>query len=310
VCSDSDQILAFLFVKCEGSDEDYSDIEPVFPIKKRLKIGTLKVTLNGFKIGERFLKIIFDNAIKQRVDEIYVTVFNNSPDKERLISLLIDWGFQHWGIKKTLTGNEEVYVRDFGPSASRMMPKLTFPYISMDADCYMVPIWPEYHTNLFPDSILNTESTDDFVENEPFRNALSKVYVCRSVFRNLKSGDIIIFYRTGGYHQSVITTIGIVESAVDNIKDENTFLSLCRKRSVFSNDELLELWNRNRFNKPYLVNFLYCYSLPKRINLKKLIELGIISGIDAAPRGFEKISKQDFELVVENTGIDRHILVT
>jgi len=29
--------------------------------------------MNGFKLGERFLKIVFDNALQQKVDEIYVT---------------------------------------------------------------------------------------------------------------------------------------------------------------------------------------------------------------------------------------------
>lgn len=56
--SDLDEIVAFLYVKLEREDENYSDITPPMPPKKRLKIGTLKVISNGFKIGERFLKII------------------------------------------------------------------------------------------------------------------------------------------------------------------------------------------------------------------------------------------------------------
>jgi len=41
--------------------------------------------LNGFRLGERFLKIIFDNALKQKVEEIYVTIF----EKGSLICLKI-----------------------------------------------------------------------------------------------------------------------------------------------------------------------------------------------------------------------------
>ena len=67
-------------------------------------VGTFKVVLNGFKIGERFLKIIFDNALRWRVDK---------------------------------------------------------------ARKFIVPIYPEYHTELLPDSILRTESPLDFVENSP-----------------------------------------------------------------------------------------------------------------------------------------------
>jgi len=76
--SDQNEIIAFLYVKPERENENYSDITPIMPPKKRLKIGTLKVISNGFKIGERFLKIIFDNALRFTVNEIYVTLFNNT----------------------------------------------------------------------------------------------------------------------------------------------------------------------------------------------------------------------------------------
>jgi len=79
-------ILAFLYLKVEDRNENYSDIEPVFTPKKRLKIGTFKVALNGFRLGERFLKIIFDNALKQKVEEIYVTIFEKRDEQKRLIN--------------------------------------------------------------------------------------------------------------------------------------------------------------------------------------------------------------------------------
>ena len=75
VCETDGSVKAFLYLKREGTQENYDDITPVFPRKKRLKIGTLKVTSTGLKLGERFLKIIFDNALQYDVDEIYVTIF-------------------------------------------------------------------------------------------------------------------------------------------------------------------------------------------------------------------------------------------
>jgi len=308
ICKDSGQTLAFLYIKKENEDENYSDINPIFPRKKRLKIGTFKVNLNGFRLGERFLKIIFDNAIKQKIDEIYVTIFNRSPDEERLIKLLIEWGFFNWGTKTTSSGVEQVYVRDFKKEFDSARPKITFPYFSLNSDIYLVPIYEQYHTNLFPDSILNTESPSNFVENEPFRNALTKVYVSRAKTRNLKSGDIIIFYRTGGFYKAVITTIGIVESVITDIKNEKDFISLCRKRSVYNNKELIEQWNYSS-NKPFIVNFLYCYSFPHRINMEKLIDLGVIENVKSAPRGFEKISKEKFEMILRETKTDLHMVV-
>ncbi len=308
VCFQDNQLSAFLFLKVEDETENYSDILPVFSKRKRLKIGTFKVTSNGYKIGERFLKIIFDNAFKQKVEEIYVTIFDKRSEQKRLISLLEDWGFELYGTKVTKNGTENVYTKEFTRDnivINHDNPKLTFPYLSRESNIYIVPVYPDYHTELFPDSILRTESPKDFVENEPHRNALSKVYISRSVERDLKSGDLIVFYRTGGYHAGVVTTVGVVESVITGIKDEKDFVSLCRKRSVFSNDELKKHWNYNPnkkpehlINRPFIVNFLYSYSFPKRPNLKWLNENGIIPDINDMPRGFRKISRESFNKII------------
>ena len=307
--SDDGKIVAFLYVKVEGKQENYSDIEPIFEKKKRLKIGTFKVISNGFKLGERFLKIVFDNALKNKVDEIYVTLFNYTEEQERLLGLLTDWGFYHHGEKHTPTGDEQVYIKDFYPIPDKEHPKRTYPFIDRSRRYFIVPIYPEYHTELFPDSILNNESPDDFVENQPHRNAIQKVYISRSYFKNLKPSDVIIFYRTGGYYRGVVTTIGVVENIFTNIFDENEFISLCRKRSVFSDDQLAEHWNYNQRNRPFVVNFLYAYSFPKRPNLKALIEMGIISDISSAPRGFEEITKDQFELILGVSESDESFII-
>jgi len=309
ICRSAQKIVAFLYLKIEEENEPYPDIKPTFSKRRRLKIGSFKVALNGYKLGERLLRIIFDNALRFSVDEIYVTIFPRRIEQERLVSLLEDFGFKYHGTKLSESGEEQVYVRDFSRSASTNKPKTTYPYMSNKASKYLVSIRPEYHTNLFPDSILRTESPEDFVENEPFRNAISKVYVCRSLERDLKPGDIIIFYRTGGYYKGVISTLGIVENVVTSINDEQHLISLCRKRSVFSDDELIKYWSEQPSNRPFIVNFLYAYSFPKRINLKRLIELGIIQDIKSAPRGFEKISDDSFKTILMETKSDESIVV-
>jgi predicted nucleic acid-binding protein len=309
VCESNNQIMAFLYLKIEGDKEDYSNITPPFPKKKRLKVGTFKVTLNGFKLGERFLKIIFDNALKADVEEIYVTVFDRTFEQQRLIKLLEDFGFIRHGLKNSHSGEELVYIRAFIGNAKLVSPKLTYPFISTKTNIFVVPIYPDYHTNLFPDSILNTESPKDFVENEPFRNAISKVYISRSREKDLRPGDIIVFYRTGGYYKGVVTTIGVVESIITKIKDEKHFINLCRKRSVFSDKELAEHWNYQSYNRPFIVNFLYVCSFKKRLNLKRLIELGVISDIDSVPRGFKRITNKNFDDIVREAKVDECIIV-
>ncbi|MBW2031513.1 MAG: hypothetical protein JRJ31_20840, partial [Deltaproteobacteria bacterium] len=250
VCRSEGKLIALLYLKVEGKDEDYSDIRPPLPRKRRLKVGSFKVSLNGFRLGERFLKIIFDNALRLRVDELYVTIFDKRIEQQRLISLLEEYGFYFHGHKTGPGGDELVYVRPFVPVADRGHPRRTYPFFSTKGQVFIVPIYPEYHTELFPDSILRTESPDDFVENEPHRNAISKVYISRSLERDLHTGDVLLFYRTAdrppAYYHSVITTIGIVEDVVNHIPTEQDFIRLCRKRSVFTDRELSKHWNYSR----------------------------------------------------------------
>lgn len=309
ICELDEQIMAFLYLKVENENDNYSDIVPPFSKKRRLKVGTFKVTLNGYKIGERFIKIILDNASRFQVEEIYVTVFDKTMEQQRLIKLLEDYGFKPYGHKNTPSGTELVYTRDFSKKVSLENPKVTYPFVSaVKGGIFIVPIYPEYHTNLFPDSILKTESPENYVENEPFRNAISKVYISRSIERDLSPGDVIIFYRTGGYYKGVVTTIGVVESVVTDIKDEQHFINLCKKRSVFTDQELAKHWNYSKY-RPFIVNFLYVSSFTKRPNLQRLIELGVISDIKSVPRGFTKISRKNFDDIIREAEVDESIIV-
>ncbi len=309
VCRGDGQLLAFLYLKREFEDESYGDITPPFDRARRLKIGTLKVRFTGYKIGERFLKIVFDNAMKMAVSQIYVTLFKKRIEQDALITLLTDFGFRYHGKKNSSSGEEDVYVRDFSGPVSIQHPRQTYPFISRQSRKFIVPIYPDYHTSLFPDSILRTESPMDFVEHEPHRNAIRKVYISRSVERNLKSGDVIVFYRTGGYHKSVVTTIGIVENIYTDIKDFQEFSNICAKRSVFSEKELREQWDWKKKYRPFVVEFLYAYSFPKRPNLAALIDMGVIKDIDSAPRGFERITEEAFENVLKASETDPRIIV-
>lgn len=311
VCtSDAGEIIAFLYLKREGLDENYSDIAPPLQRGKRLKIGTLKVVSNGYKLGERFLKIVFDNALRYRVSEIYVTIFNRNVHQDQLIRLLEDWGFELHGTKN---GAELVYLRDFNPRVDAQDPKRTFQYIAGSARKFVVPIYPEYHTELLPDSILRSEDPEHFEDNKPNRNALSKVYISRSYERDLHAGDIIVFYRTKSpdgpaWYTSVVTTIGVVQEVIDRIPDLATFLAVCRKRSVFTDQELRKHWDYTPGNRPFVVNFLFVYSLPKRPNLKQLDEIGLIKST-AVPRGFMGINDKSFERMLEISNADTRFIV-
>ena len=57
-----------------------------------------------------------------------------------------------------------------------------------------------------------------------------------------------------------------------------------------------------------MVNLLYAYALPNRPNLKRLIEIGVIKGIDQIPRGFGKISLDELKIILKDSEGDESII--
>ncbi len=307
VCFSEEELTAFLFVKIEDAgSEDYSDIIPTFSRKKRLKIGTLKVTSNGYKIGERFLKIVFDNALQYKVDEIYVTVFDKRPEQEQLIEMLMNWGFIKHGIKRTSNGDEIVLTREFNKKSINIQdPKKSFPYFSWNTEKYIVKIEPQYHTELFPDSINTREDKSKYIDNEPHRNRIGKVYISHSKDRHLKSGDIIIIYRMGEErpkkYSSTVTSICIVEDVITNFNNSfEEFYNVCKRRTMINKKDLEDnWWNRFPNYKPFVIKFLFAHSFPTpKPTLNDLNLLGVIPDIMNMPRGFIKINNEQFKKLV------------
>ncbi|CAM4072160.1 GNAT family N-acetyltransferase [Serratia silvae] len=103
-------IDGFLYLKVE--DEALDNMTPSFSQQRRVKLGTFKIDAHGTKLGERFLRLVFDFASKERVKLIYVTIF----DKHKgLISLLERYGFEKKAYKNldTANGQEGVYFKPF-----------------------------------------------------------------------------------------------------------------------------------------------------------------------------------------------------
>lgn len=298
---------AFLYLKFEGPAELYGDISPPFLPKRRLKIGTFKVSYKGFRVGERLLHIAFDAAIAGNVDEIYVTMHGSGDEQARLRKLLDHWGFVDFGQKLTQSGAEYVLTRSvFSPSDFQTVFQ-QYPRVRRSARHFIVPIYPEYHTELFPESILSNESPENFVELSPHRNGIAKSYISRSWERSASPGDTLLFYRTGGKYTSVITTLCLVEKLVTNIATFEEFSHACRRRSVFSDAELLSHWNYRRNDRPFVVHLLHVQSFRKRPNRRRLLEEDLIP--DAPPRGLTEIDADRFSRIVELGEINGRIVI-
>ena len=83
---------------------------------------------------------------------------------------------------------------------------------------------------------------------------------------------------------------------------------LSTEASVFPEKELHEMW-QYKYKRPLALQFLYVYSFPHRINMSRLIELGILASVNDAPRGFRPISAEQFNLILKETKSDESFIV-
>ncbi len=305
--SDTGKILGFLYLKTEEQGENYSDIYPLFLPKRRLKVGTFKVESTGFRLGERFIKIIFDNALQRNVDEIYVTLFVDKEELNALKELLLRWGFNYHGVKQGKSKNEHVLVKVMKHYESTYSPKQNFPNIRYNCQKYILPILPKYHTSLLPDSMLNNESKINFMGRDPHKYALQKVYISWAQLNGAQPGDLILFYRMGEEgrskkYTSVISTLAVVDEIVSDIHSERELLQICQNRSVFKAEELKRFWVGYR-NNIKVLKFVYVKSLTKRLNLEYLWMKGIVAP-QGGPRPFHKITDNQFNEIIHDSMTD------
>lgn len=107
------KVVAFMKLKVEMEDEDYSDISPVLPKKKRLKICSFKVESKYPGLSTQLMDIALSLALHLGVDEIYGTLAHKCRDKDRMEIFLVEKGFRKRGIKFSHNIEEDVFVKDF-----------------------------------------------------------------------------------------------------------------------------------------------------------------------------------------------------
>jgi hypothetical protein len=163
-------IDGFLYYKIE--DGIVSDVYPTLSAKKRLKIGTFKINPHGTRLGERFLKKSLDFAFSQGLDEIYVTIF---PKYDYLISFFQEYGFSKVATKQTSNNQEDVLIKPLHNFTGKVVSD--YPFVNGNNRKFILSIYPEYHSQLFPDSILNNESRDAILQDVSHTNSIHKIYL-------------------------------------------------------------------------------------------------------------------------------------
>lgn len=304
VFKDDSGVHGFLYVKTEyEGEDDYLKVVPHLNDNKKLKVGTFKIdtTLKGFRLGERFIKIIIDNAVANKVDEIYVTLFENHRNEiDSLRDLLCKWGFYYYGYKETNNDKKEsVFVKSMKQYDSSQSAKYNFPLLKPDFDMYFLPIDPEYHTDLFPDAILKTEDSSLYSKKKGHLYALEKIYVSNTTNKGPKPGDLVVIYRMGDRYpkrySSVCTGLAILEEIIFPQTLEE-YLNVCSNKSVFGTSELKDFYLTKKYRT--VIKLILYKTYLNKISLDTLISNGLLD-FDKGPRPLTEIPKSYHKLFLK-----------
>ena len=305
------ELKDFLYLKIE--EEELSDLTPALPAKKRLKVGTFKVDNDNRHTtrGERFMKKIMDMAIAEDVDEIYVTMFPTE-ELQGLIRMFEKFGFSHIADKPHEGGNAEyVLIKDMTTHVDDF--KLDYPFVKKaSSNKYVLSIVPEFHTHLFPDSILKNEKKYDLIQDVSETNSIYKIYLCwMQDTRNLKAGDKLIIYRTSdeegkAYYRSVCTSVCTVceVKTYRDFENEEEFIKYTNRYSVFKEHEL------RRWYK-YKNNFIVIKMVYNIAFTKKVINMVMKEQVGLKPKywGFFKLTDAQFDKLLELGEIDERYII-
>lgn len=301
----NDQLVAFLYTKIE--EGPVNDVDPPMPMARRLKVGSFKVDAHGTRLGERLIKKCLDEAISAGVTQVYVTIFKRHAS---LVSLLTRYGFVVTGTKPHEPESELVltkYITEVSGDIIKDYPLI----VAKGHRAYLLAIYPQYHSEMFPESILNNESVDILTDCS-HTNSIHKIYVCSMDLAGLLPGDILVMYRTTDRQgparfRSVATSLCVVEDVrpKSDFPDASAFAAYCSDYSVFSSQKLKQLWlNRKRL---YAVRMTYNAALRHRLTRMHLMDAVNID--DSVHWDFVRLTSGQLHRIAKDGDISDSIIV-
>ena len=247
----------------------------------------------------------------RRADEIYVTMFPTE-ELQGLIRMFEKFGFSHIADKPHEGGNAEyVLIKDMTTHVDDF--KLDYPFVKKaSSNKYVLSIVPEFHTHLFPDSILKNEKKYDLIQDVSETNSIYKIYLCwMQGTRNLKAGDKLIIYRTSdeegkAYYRSVCTSVCTVceVKTYRDFENEEEFIKYTNRYSVFKEHELRR-WYKY---KNYFIVIKMVYNIAFT---KKVINMVMKEQVGLNPKywGFFKLTDAQFDKLLELGEIDERYII-
>lgn len=308
VLYENNKLLCFLYLK-EEYPVDNVEIKPQLDVSEPwIKVGTFKVDPHNTKLGERLIKRIFDFAISKNIYNIYVTVFSKHLG---LINLLKRYGFYEWGNKN----NELVFIKRIPTKVSEIKNDLYLDYPSIctrDRNKYVLSIYPKYHTGMFSDSILKTESFD-ILKDTSEANSIHKIYITQMKgVENLKRGDLLIIYRTkdkmapNANYSSVATSLCVVEEYknINSFDNKEEFINYCKPHNIFTDIGLSKIYETKKYTK--IIKMTYNISFKKRVVLNDIRQI-----LKTIPEymGFYSLDEDEFKAILNYGKVNESIIV-
>jgi L-amino acid N-acyltransferase YncA len=263
---------------------------------RTLKVCTIKVATEaqGLRYGELLLKVLFEYAVQNRYEWVYVTAFDKHA---ALIRLLEDFGFGALAAKTPL--GESILAKRFTlpTGASSAEPPLDFhirygpPAVASSAvEWYAVPIQPRYTDILFP------ETEDQYRvlrEVRPFGNAIRKAYLCHAGVRQIEPGSLLFFYRSE--REQGFAALGVAESTVRSA-DPDEITRAVGKRTVYTLAQI-----QGMCEKPVLaILFRQARIIMPVLPAVQLLRQGVLN---AAPQTITKIRRPGREWLQRQLGL-------
>lgn len=299
----NDELQAILIYNVETVEEH--QLKNIFG--KVLKICTLKVsdTAFGIKLGELFLNKMFEYCINQKINHLYVTVYEK---QDHLIKLLETFGFYKIEFENRQGLIEIQMIKCLDKKQINATANLInihpFYLDKPTISKFAIPIRPDYYCNLFKDGQLRVptlfDTSPDSV-NEIQGNTIIKAYISNSKIKNLKKGDLLFFYSSKTNKE--IEPVGILET-IQIVKDFNELWKIVGKKTVFSQEQLLEKLNEKQ--QLNVITFRQITYLEKKVKLTKIKEM---KSFKNNIQTITKISETDYQELKNEKYFDKRYII-
>lgn len=290
VYRDDSDLLAAICVYAPQTNEIFNEAGDRLD-GQALKLCTFKVgeTVRGRKIGELFLKAAFRYATENACENVFIHA--NAERHDYLITLLHEFGFEERG---TYSG-DVVLVKPHPlapPDSASLEPlgyaRRYFPHYRHDAAVqkFLIPIQPQFHEALFPD--YSPVQPRLFGSTGSVGNAIKLAYLCHAQTNSIKSGDVVLFYRT--VDEKAVTSIGIVDR-FEVLADAARIASLVSRRTVYDIDEI----DKMAVRPTKVILFRLVGHLPHPVSYDRLQRECFVSG---PIQSIRKVSDASFSRVL------------